>query len=42
MLTRNIYGGFNLILGLPTETFIGIIIVPVFISILLLIWALRW
>jgi hypothetical protein len=31
-----------MIIGLPTDTFIGIIIVPVAISFLLLLWALRW
>ena len=34
--------GFYLIIGLPTDTFVGVIIVPVAISLLLLIWALRW
>jgi len=31
-----------LIVGLPTDTFIGVIVVPVGLSLLLLIWALRW
>jgi competence protein ComGC len=30
------------IVGLPAETFVGVIIVPVIISLLLLIWAIRW
>ncbi len=35
-------GGFSLIIGLPTETFIGVLIVPLVISLLLLAWGLRW
>jgi len=35
-------GGILLIVGLPTDTFIGIVIIPVAISLLLLLWALRW
>ena len=31
-----------LIFGMPDYTFIGVVIVPVGISLLLLIWALRW
>lgn len=34
--------GFYLIVGLPTDTFVGVIIVPVAVSLLLLLWALRW
>jgi hypothetical protein len=42
MLPRHIKEGFCLIIGLPMDTFIGIIIVPVAVSLLLLLWALRW
>ena len=31
-----------MIVGLPTDTFIGVVIIPVAISLLLLLWALRW
>ena len=33
---------FLLIIGLPTDTFVGAIIVSVAIALLLLIWVLRW
>lgn len=37
-----LHEGGTLLIGLPTETFVAIIMVPLIVSLLLLFWALRW